>query len=356
MNADDRQAVRQLLSSFAERPIEVLDPIARASRRARTLSGIQAVLNESNSRHSKGWNRWSAVGAGLALAAGVVLAVGYFSHSGELGASTHLRAFAAHGSILCSRNDETTFEACNPIDRSDLTGVRSLDGASVQVKTHLGAQLALEPRTSVVLAKGAQSPRSSRVQLLEGRIDVTVPKLGAGREFIVQAPAATITVHGTAFTVTVVPRNDRVPATCVELREGVITVQSSNKAERLVAPARWGCDSTANTAPTTERDDSATGDSATASESIGATAHAAGTSAAEKTRDALPDRSEKSRRKSSLARETKLLQLGLGAEQRNDLTSAEKHYRVLLKQYPDSVVAPEARAALERIGGKKSSK
>jgi TolA-binding protein len=142
-----------------------------------------------------------------------------------------------------------------------------------------------------------------------------------------------VTVHGTAFSVTVHHDDAQLTHTCVDLREGVISVTAAGHTERLTAPARWGCDNNVTATPPNDAKAAAITTEPTPSISPAPA-------------------SEPTKPRHTLALETRLLQTALGAEQRRDFTTAEKNLRALLSSYPNSVVAPEARAALERVATK----
>ena len=61
------------------------------------------------------------------------------------------------------------------------------------------------------------------------------------------------------------------------------------------------------------------------------------------------------RRPETLAAETKLLRSGLASEQKGDLQGAVIAFRTLVARYPESQLASDARAALERVKGRLES-
>ncbi|HXK18176.1 MAG TPA: hypothetical protein VNG33_10260, partial [Polyangiaceae bacterium] len=61
------------------------------------------------------------------------------------------------------------------------------------------------------------------------------------------------------------------------------------------------------------------------------------------------------RRPETLAAETKLLRSGLSSEQKGDLRGAVNAFETLLAEYPDSQLAPDAKAALARVQGRLES-
>lgn len=334
MNPNEHLEVKRLLDVFTDRPCEVLDSEAQAERRTRVVSHIQQLLSATHPEPVSLVHRirWPQTAATLALAAGLALVIGrYVPWGKEVTPVASLRTLTNHGEILCDRNDGRSWTPCDPKQTQGVVGWRTLAGASLSIETLIGVHVALEPSSTLLLSDAAPAAKSSEVTLTEGRIDVKVPKLGQGRQFSVLTPNATITVHGTAFTVTVRRAESQTSRTCVELREGVISVDSEGRVERLIAPARFGCDKTPVSSVATQAEPTTT----TTTTEI-APPPAVNTDTA--------------RPRYTLAQETRLLQTALGAERRKDFATAEKSLRSLLSTYPNSVVAPEARAALERIG------
>jgi TolA-binding protein len=206
------------------------------------------------------------------------------------------------------------------------------------VETQIGVKLELGAASTLLIDAASVSPTNSHVRLTQGQLDVQVPKLGDRRQFAVVTPTAKVVVHGTAFKVTVSRANSGDTNTCVELREGVVTVETQSRTTRLTAPARFGCDPIAARDRGEEaRPETASSSGSTATSDRAAEPSAAGPSAG------------LARSRSSLAAETRLLQAALAKERTGNYAAAERNLRALLSQYPGSVVAPEARAALERL-------
>ena len=342
---DDPNDVRGMLAvAFAERPTPVVDAATREERRRRAVSGIQSLLAQPRQARRAIVHRirWGETAAVMALAAGLALVVGQLwpvnSRKAPVAA---FRAISAQGEILCDRDDGKNWTSCDPAKAAGVVGFRTLDNARATVETLAGVRIDVEPSSTLLMTDASASALASRVTLTDGTVDVSVPKLGPNRQFSVLTPTATITVHGTAFSVEVRRENNQPTRTCVRLREGVISVLSDHKEERLVAPATWGCGAGADAVA----------------------AASANVDVVDGTRDGTTTASNGPRRlnpanpdRSTLAHETKLLQRALGAERRKDLVAAEKSLRQLLIQYPNSVVAPEARAALERISAHRIDK
>lgn len=329
MSVADQPEVRRLLLALSERPMEVVDPEIRRIRRERAIVGIQNVLRDARNdapSHLVTVSRWAKISMVTALAAGLAVAIGQWARVGAVSRSSPLRVMTAAGDAMCRLGTDAEWQPCRVEAGQTLTGVRCLEGATTELETRVGARLVLMPASTLLASDDLGQSQATRVRLTQGRVDVKVPKLGPGQSFAVETDTATVTVHGTEFSVSILSDAHGKSSTCVELREGVVTVESGGRAQRLVAPALLGCETEADK-PATDVESEPAEASPPKSETGSATA----------------------KRKSTLGLEIRLLQQGLGAEQRHERAAAERFYRGLLKRYPNSVVAPEARAALERL-------
>ncbi|MGC4068780.1 MAG: FecR domain-containing protein [Polyangiaceae bacterium] len=336
MTQQDRIEVTRLLSVFAERPTQVLDEPARLRRKDRVVESLASILaTPPTPWYRRNSTRWMATSGTLALAAGLALVVGHATNTlRSVPATSPIRTWSAMGDFECSTSAAPQFAPCDLQRTADVTGLRTNAHSRLLVETQMGVKLELAHASTLMLDAESVSPSNGHVELTEGEIDVQVPKLGEHRQFAVLTPTAKVVVHGTAFKVSVSPSSRGEPNTCVELREGVITVETRTGATRLTAPSRFGCDFEArkDTSEVTANSQEAASNAERTAEP-----HAPGMG------------SGAVRPRSSLAAETKLLQAALAKERMGDYAAAERSLRTLLSQYPSSVVAPEARAALDRL-------
>lgn len=337
MNPEDHLAVKRLLSAFPERPDEALDEATHVARRDRVVSSIRAILTAPTEKKPSVLLQFRRpeIWGTLALAATTALGVGYlWKTEASVAPVASIRTLSSQGQVLCRKSASNDWVACDTAKESVFEGIRTLEQSRLSLETLIGVRLDIDASTTLLLGESANLARSSEVTLAYGRVNVRVPKLGSERQFSVVTPTATITVHGTAFSVHVEHAGpSKTLQTCVNLQEGVVSVTADGKTTRLQAPARWGC----TVEPAT--------DTAPAVASHPATPDAASSAQTYPGLDAA-------KRKSTIGQETRILQLALGAERRKDFASAEKWYKSLLTQYPNSIVAPEARAALERLSAK----
>jgi ferric-dicitrate binding protein FerR (iron transport regulator) len=130
----------------------------------------------------------------------------------------------------------------------------------------------------------------------------------------VVTPDATVVVHGTVFSVSF----DRdTKKSCVAVEEGVVSVRHASGKTWLEAGDSWGCEQPTPT-------------------SMNRSTPA--------TRPSAP-----SPRAGTLAAENALFESAIAADRRGNRAEAQAKLRSLLEKYPESPLAPEARATLARL-------
>jgi len=200
--------------------------------------------------------------------------------------------------------------------------------------TNEGVRVSITPDSTVDLDF---SPRDRRVALNRGKVELSVPKLAPGASLRVATPDAVVTVHGTRFSVEV--QNGR---TCVDVREGVVSVTREGEIERLAAGEASGCrgetqveNDRVAASPLAEPPEGSDPPGAPATNRLRATAPRARASA--------------DRDGGTLTQENRLFERALAAEQAGRWQEAQVLARRLLTRYPNSPMAPEARRVLDRM-------
>jgi TolA-binding protein len=155
-----------------------------------------------------------------------------------------------------------------------------------------------------------------------------------GRTFSVVTNAARVVDVGTIFSVSV-ENGDGGPRTVVHVEEGEVLVQFAGGERRLTAAHSW----TSSSAPSAP---------AALAEPVDAVAEEPPLVPGAR-RDLVKRRPE------TLESETKLLRSGLASEQKGDLHGAIKAFQTLVTRYPESQLAPDAKAALSRVKGRLES-
>jgi hypothetical protein len=191
--------------------------------------------------------------------------------------------------------------------------ITTAEGAEALIESK-GLEVTLRERTEVGVSD--ESLRSVRVA--RGGVRCVVPPLGPYRQFSVVTPDATVIVHGTVFSV----QFDRdTKQSCVAVEEGVVSVRHGTGKTWLEAGESWGCPPS---------------DAAAA--------------------DEIPTTNEPSAPRlqpGTLAAENALFRSAIAAERKGDDAQARAKLQKLLTKYPESPLAPEARATLARLKNKR---
>lgn len=252
-----------------------------------------------------------------------------------------LTAVAAAAAVLLGRAPETPVESASPaqpaqpaalaMERSLVTGseVKTEAGSTVQLKTALGAKISVAGSSELRLAGSEASGGIERVELALGSIRVKVPKLGPQRQFRVSTPDTLVIVHGTEFSVAVHKDSDGRANTVVEVTSGRVEVRKKQGVEFLGAGAAWSSRESAASAEVSPPSSAATSTPPPALGSAGAP-------------------------RGTLARANALLASALEASRQGNDTLALARLDELLRRYPDSPVADNARVerfrTLRRLG------
>jgi hypothetical protein len=221
--------------------------------------------------------------------------------------------------------------------RQDLTVAR--DGlletskeAAARIESD-GMELELQENSAVSLKELGVSRVAAALRLDRGRVRCAIPH-DPGRVFSVVTADARIVDVGTVFSVSVVP-SDSGSKTLVQVEEGEVMVEHAGKQLRLRAPASWS--SLVESEPP-------------AAEPVPVSSIEPASPASQRR-----DWPTGKRRRDTLDAETQLLQAGLANEQRGDFRGAARDLGQLVKRYPGSPLAPDARAALARVKGRLES-
>jgi hypothetical protein len=260
------------------------------------------------------------------------------------------------------------------------------DRASALLTTSTGVRIDASERTRVRV-RGAAGAHDQGLALERGTVRCRVPPLGRGQSFVVSTATTRVVVHGTDFSVALggeLGTEDAAPAArentpgaghaqktssvaaapCVRVREGLVEVQQAGAPSAWLGPgSAWGCgDEVASALVPVVPSTSATVP-ALASERTSRGRHHGGHGRVAKAREvdrSLPLEPSDDRRArgddadtnappaSTLERENRLLADGLRAEQTGDQQGARRLFSALLAEFPQTPLAPEARAGLTR--------
>ncbi len=217
----------ELLKPLREEQIQAVeDAELAAARRDRLVPRLEHLISAAATERATAATRWRWVAGALSAAAAVGLLVA--------GSLWRLSAGAQDG----ASTSQTTVTDAPPAESNSLSGGSRLttDATPASLVTPTGVEILVAPRSSVVLVGGGV--HDERVVLVSGRIEAHVPSGTAGRQFSVEAPLAVVNVHGTRFSVET-RSSGGAAVTEVEVQEGVVEVVHAGGSARLAAGARW---------------------------------------------------------------------------------------------------------------------
>ena len=328
MSTGDAAQTRKLLSVFREGP-QSLDSERVEQRRERLVPLLRAEVRASHAAQKRSV-RMRRFAAGLAAAAAVALAIGVASRKHQ--ASPPVASVG--GSIVVEGlgGESALWSGAQPHPlvvgetlKDPVRGEVRTEAGWARLRTKQGLSLGLSSATAVDLADLAGIKGERRVFLARGELSCEVPKLPAGEQFVVLTPDARVVVHGTAFTVRIVPGTPS--STCVRVQHGTVSLHRAGKQVVLNGGDSVGCEAPPVAAVEPERRVRSWGPERAAAKQEAPAEVASGT----------------------LAKETVLLQAALAAERRKDYAAARRSLRVLINHYPESPLVGDAEQALERV-------
>jgi hypothetical protein len=207
------------------------------------------------------------------------------------------------------------------------------------LRTARGVQVDLGQSTRVGL-DALQGASQSTLKLVEGSVHCNVPPLGKEHTFSVRTSDTEVIVHGTRFTVAV---QGEQRSTCVRVTEGLVEVRHPGGRSMLSAGQSHGCDS-AEAALAADELNEKQPEPARVEEPRPVPAKGTRTAARSPNKDGASLEAP-----GTLAQETRLLSEALSAERAGELRQARSLYARILREYPGSPLAPEARRGLSRV-------
>lgn len=326
MNPDPKE-IKRLLAPMRERPVSVHNFEVAEQRRRHAVDRMKRQIRSLSERQARRRRLLAYVPAAVIVsgaAALLVLRVGS-------GPAPEPPRPPASGLLITRSSGAVQLDSSAGVRRVrdgesltlPFTGTFSTESdAFLAFDTPRGVKVQVAEQSRAEVAELGASG-SEELHLVSGEVSCEVPKLGKRESFSVLTPAARVVVHGTRFSVRVRGANSDQP--CVRVEEGAVLVHYAGKQVALNGGDSWGC-----AAPV-----SATGPERTAA-----------TPAPPARERRRPDPSAAT---GTLAAETRLLEAALIAERSGEFEQAAKHLRRLLKEYPGSPLADDARAVLRRV-------
>ena len=212
-----------------------LRDVARKRRRRSLLRRVSVIVAVAAGVFGIGVSLWIYERPGASLAALEV------AGQGTSTAQSRGQSGAGHAATLKdSVGDVRVLDASGGVlldvpRLAEGEGLRIGEG-SASLGFSSGAVASVARRSALTLTA---TERTESLLLTLGRVDVEVPKLDRERGFSVETPDAKVVVHGTGFSVSVAPENERGIRTAVSVTHGVVSVEYEGRQVRLSAGQHW---------------------------------------------------------------------------------------------------------------------
>jgi hypothetical protein len=332
---------REIVARWAELPVAHVDPEPGVDREAAVARLALGISKASAARQSNRKRLLWGVGA---FAAAAAFAVGFGVLQREpppaVAALGHVRA--VDGAVSVKRAGETSALPLAALSAELARGdeVVTSVGAHTQLDLSSGVRLSLGEASRLQLSGAsvvtASASERELVRLDAGKVQVKVPHLKSGRVFAVNTPDTEVTVHGTSFSVEVAPARKGAlgperGTTHVAVTEGVVSVRSGGQEVFLRAGSEW---TSGQATP------SAQAPLPSAPAASGAVREPSASNSSAPTASLAPT--------STLAEQNQLLERALSASRKGQDAAAVAALRELLRRYPSTRLAHEARVELFR--------
>ncbi len=332
---------KEPLAVLRTTPVSVPSDRELAEERDALLPWLEARvarLPDERARHRRVRRQLRIGGGVLAAAAVAALFVG-LRGLGDKADSTALRP-PGFATLLSGRVEAGGLDLL-PGSRLGLSSrLRTGDEHRATVRASSGYDVTLSEATEIAFLPEQVDAGFERMglRLERGEVSLSVSKLGSKRSLAVFTPDATVRVTGTRFRVRLQGEGAE-RHTCVEVEEGRVVVErQARPPEALGVGQRSGCDSVraAESLADPEGREALPARSAEPEASSAAGAYRVATGV-------------QSQAGTSLQKQNELLAAALAAERQGQSGRAKQRFGELLRRFPDSPFAPEARAGLARL-------
>jgi hypothetical protein len=358
--ARDAERAQELLRAWAEAPVPADDPTAAELRRRRVVASTALTIARAADARAKR-QRWLRIGTAFASAAALlaVAGVGWRAASRSHRTADDTTSAIAQAQLLAGsihRGHQGMAAPAVGADGRVALGpgdeVTTDQNGRGEIVLSDGVAIALEARTHVhlpdVVASSALAQASEQVGLDAGSVFVRVPPLPHGHTFAVRTPDTTVTVHGTAFAVEVIPAAQGTAGTRVRVSSGVVSVAAAGREVYLTAGMEW---SSASPEPASH---AAVGEPprealVAAPGTLAQPAGAARAAAPHRGRAQARTAAAHDESASTLGEENRLLASAIAAAKGGNYGDAVDTLDDLLRRFPTSPLAPEAHVQRFRI-------
>jgi hypothetical protein len=340
----DRLQLDRLLADLRDGPVLLSDQLETEALRSRLLPRLRERVRVIPARRQKE-RRLKRVAAALLVSASALSAAVFWSpEPAENQSALVLEPRSTSGVYrhLGAGVSKPGVAEPSPLDAPlQIVAEGELSVSQpASLRTARGVQVDLGQSTRVGL-DALQGPSQSTLKLVEGSVHCNVPPLGKEHTFSVRTSDTEVIVHGTRFTVAV---QGEQRSTCVRVSEGLVEVRHPKGRSMLSAGQSHGCDSV-EPAPVVDEASAKQPEPARTEEPRAAIAR--GTRSVARAPASKDGASLEAR--GTLAQETQLLSEALSAERKGEQSAARQLYARILREYPGSPLAPEARRGLSRV-------
>ena len=243
MKREDERAAR-LLKQMGRLVVPLPAAEDDARRHDRIANSLDRLLDElpaTRARKRRVWTTsWLVAAAALVL---LSIAVGRARHSTPVAAADAPQLRAVDGRVSLWRDgrlEVTAVQAGLLLGSTDelrvAPGARAVLALANQASVEVSGQTSLEV-TRALAPDG--TPSDERLELGEGRVTLSVPKLAAGHTLRVRTPDALVTVRGTRFSVATGRAAAGGSVTRVTVTEGHVAVASGDQSRLLGPGEEW---------------------------------------------------------------------------------------------------------------------
>lgn len=335
-----------LLGTLGRIPIPAESAELASGRRERVLQRLQLIEQQQAAKVRTRSRRIRMAGVSVAFACGVAAALGLPRLRSMIEPASHVPLRLIAGQIETAPQGLRSAEGS--FFMSTGQALRAAGGdARVAMDRNTTIDLAANTELSFVGVTGGRI-----VELHRGFVRLVVEGLVAGQSLAVRTSDATITVHGTRFSVTAGDATQ--VCTTVVLERGVVSVDSRKRRVLLTAPAKWtSCLAPATAASHEPRREPLEQAALTRP----APSQARAPSASEEKKAPAkntPEAASRAPASSTLADENALLASARQAALHADHATALSRLERLLRLYPRSILAQNASVerfrSLKRLG------
>lgn len=315
----DQDLAKLAASALAEATPAAIEP--SAAQRSAAIDAIRGAMRTRATHRLRTRVSWFAAAAAVVLIASAGLALG-LQGFGPRGVSGGVVARSVSGTALVSTH-ELSGTLADGMAVDEGARITTPRGARLVLEFATGSRVELGDATDLTLE---ETKASQRLFLASGQLHVRVAKVKPGAHFVVGTRDAQIVVHGTAFSVEVVPADPSCgegSTTRVAVTEGQVQVQHHG-AMHLVNPGQHWPDC---------------GAAAAAPVPAAPTAAApAATPVLEAVKQAAPAKG------STLVEQNDLLERAVALRNSGDAKKAVAVLEALMRKYPNAPLAESAAA------------